>query len=31
MKPVAAGAEDGRWPDVDALVAASTVRAPESS
>jgi dethiobiotin synthetase len=28
MKPVAAGAEEGRWPDVDALVAASTVRAP---
>lgn len=28
MKPVVAGAEEGRWSDVDALVAASTVRAP---
>ena len=28
MKPVAAGSEDGRWSDVDALIAASTVRAP---
>jgi len=28
MKPVAAGAEAGRWADVDALAAASTVRAP---
>jgi dethiobiotin synthetase len=28
MKPVAAGAEEGRWSDVDALVGASTVRAP---
>jgi dethiobiotin synthase len=29
MKPVAAGSEDGRWSDVDAMVQASTVRAPE--
>jgi dethiobiotin synthetase len=28
MKPVAAGSERGRWPDVDALVSASSVRAP---
>lgn len=28
MKPVAAGSEAGRWADVDALAAASTVRAP---
>jgi len=28
MKPVAAGSEGGRWADVDALVEASTVRAP---
>jgi dethiobiotin synthetase len=28
MKPVAAGSESGRWSDVDALVRASTVRAP---
>jgi len=28
MKPVAAGSENGRWADVDALVGASTVRAP---
>lgn len=28
MKPVAAGQEHGRWEDVDALVAASTVEAP---
>lgn len=28
MKPVAAGSEGGRWPDVDALVSASSVRAP---
>jgi dethiobiotin synthetase len=28
MKPVAAGVERGRWADVDALVAASTLRAP---
>jgi dethiobiotin synthetase len=28
MKPVAAGSEGGRWSDVDALVAASTIRAP---
>ena len=27
MKPVAAGSEGGRWPDVDALIAASTVKA----
>jgi dethiobiotin synthetase len=27
MKPVAAGCEDGRWADVDALVGASTVHA----
>lgn len=27
MKPVAAGREDGRWADVDALARASTVRA----
>lgn len=27
MKPVAAGSEGGRWADVDALVAASSVRA----
>ena len=27
MKPVAAGREDGRWADVDALAGASTVRA----
>lgn len=27
MKPVAAGSENGRWADVDALVDASTVRA----
>lgn len=30
MKPVAAGSEEGRWADVDALVAASTVEAPVS-
>lgn len=29
MKPVAAGRESGRWRDIDALVRASTVRAPE--
>jgi dethiobiotin synthetase len=28
MKPVAAGSEAGRWPDVEALTGASTVRAP---
>jgi dethiobiotin synthetase len=28
MKPVAAGCENGRWMDVDLLVAASTVSAP---
>ncbi|HKW36464.1 MAG TPA: dethiobiotin synthase [Burkholderiales bacterium] len=28
MKPVAAGSEGGRWPDVDALAGASSVRAP---
>jgi len=28
MKPVAAGSEAGRWADVDALVEASTVKAP---
>jgi len=28
MKPVAAGSENGRWADVDALIGASTVRAP---
>jgi len=28
MKPVAAGCENGRWVDVEALVAASTVVAP---
>jgi len=28
MKPVAAGAENGRWEDVEVLCAASTVRAP---
>ena len=28
MKPVAAGSEAGRWADVEALAAASTVRAP---
>jgi len=28
MKPVAAGRENGRWVDVDALAGASTVRAP---
>jgi len=28
MKPVAAGSEGGRWPDVDALARASTVPAP---
>jgi dethiobiotin synthetase len=28
MKPVAAGCEDGRWEDVDALCAAATQRAP---
>jgi len=28
MKPVATGSEAGRWADVDALTAASTVRAP---
>jgi dethiobiotin synthetase len=28
MKPVAAGGEGGRWADVDALLEASTVRAP---
>jgi dethiobiotin synthetase len=28
MKPVAAGSEAGRWADLDALAAASTVRAP---
>jgi dethiobiotin synthetase len=30
MKPVAAGSENGRWADVDALVEASTVKAPAS-
>jgi dethiobiotin synthetase len=28
MKPVAAGSEAGRWPDVEALIGASSVRAP---
>lgn len=28
MKPVAAGCENGRWKDVDSLMAASTVAAP---
>lgn len=28
MKPVAAGSEGGRWSDVDALMSASSVRAP---
>ena len=28
MKPVAAGCEAGRWPDVEALAGASAVRAP---
>jgi dethiobiotin synthetase len=28
MKPVAAGSEGGRWPDVQALAGASAVRAP---
>jgi dethiobiotin synthetase len=28
MKPVAAGREDGRWQDVEALCSASTVKAP---
>lgn len=27
MKPIAAGKEDGRWPDVEQLIAASTIRA----
>lgn len=30
MKPVAAGAEGGRWPDVEALRAASSVQAPRA-
>jgi dethiobiotin synthetase len=30
MKPVAAGREDGKWLDVEALAAASSVRAPAS-
>jgi dethiobiotin synthetase len=31
MKTGRGRGQEGRWPDVDALVAASTVRAPASS